>query len=109
MTTLAEFADVIPPETADAWPHVAAVCPPDGVLLGGTGLAIHLRHRVSRDLDVFAITEFDPSEIESALKGRGQLLTEQKDRGTLSCLFNGRTDPVPVGDEPAATRTADGA
>ncbi len=89
MTSLVDLVDVLPAETIEAWPHVAAVAPSDGVLLGGTALAVHLRHRMSRDLDVFALSEFDPSDVEQALARRGHLRTELKTRGTLNGIFNG--------------------
>lgn len=89
MITLAELANVIPDAARDAWPHVAAVAPADAALLGGTALAVWLQHRVSRDLDVFTLDEFDPDHIEKELRARGPFATTRKERGTLNGVFNG--------------------
>lgn len=40
-----------------------------GVLAGGTGLALHLGHRISRDLEFFAQQPFRPSEVLEELRG----------------------------------------
>jgi len=88
MTDLADLADVLPKATADAWPSVASVAPADAVLMGGTALAIHLHHRVSRDLDIFTTDEFDPDEIEARLRRLGLFATTLKGEGTLNGVFN---------------------
>ena len=42
---------VLPVDTADVWIRVRRVMPPVAYLIGGTAIAAHLRHRLSRDLD----------------------------------------------------------
>jgi len=42
---------VLPVDTADVWIRVRRVMPPAAYLIGGTAIAAHLRHRLSRDLD----------------------------------------------------------
>ncbi len=88
MTDLAALADVLPKATTEAWPSVASVAPADAVLMGGTALAIHLHHRVSRDLDIFTTDEFDPDEIEARLRRLGLFATTLKGEGTLNGVFN---------------------
>ena len=63
---LDHWSDVLDAPTRACWPIVAAVSPPSAVLMGGTALAIHLRHRRSRDLDIFVHERFEP---EAALDG----------------------------------------
>ena len=87
MTTLDELHEILPKTVIDAWPHVAAVTPADGVLMGGTALAVHLRHRVSRDLDVFTASPFDPDEIRRRLEKRGLFAVTAKGEGTLNGVF----------------------
>lgn len=89
MITLDDLADVLTPATLDAWPHVAAVTPPDGALMGGTALAVHLHHRTSRDLDVFVINQFNPDDIERELRARGSSAPVQKGEGTRNGVFGG--------------------
>ncbi len=54
--------------TEEVWPKVAGVVAEiEGVLVGGTALAWHLRHRPSFDLDILATTEFDESQAAEGL------------------------------------------
>ena len=89
MSELDDLGGVLPRATIDAWPHVAAVAPPSGVLHGGTALAGHLRHRVSRDLDVFMFDEFDPETVAAALRERGRFAVDLRDKDTLNGVFDG--------------------
>lgn len=63
MTTFADelepYRDVLPGDTARAWMRIAPLVPEWMYLCGGTALAIHLHHRVSRDLDLFSEQPFD--------------------------------------------------
>ena len=45
------LASVLPADTARMWTLVRRVVPPAGYLIGGTAVAAHLQHRLSRDLD----------------------------------------------------------
>jgi hypothetical protein len=87
MNPFDELADVLDPSTAAAWPIVAEVSPPDGMLMGGTALAVHLRHRQSRDLDVFTASAFDPDALEQRLRRHGPLATILKSEGTLNAML----------------------
>lgn len=82
------LAALLPRETADAWPIVASLMPEGAALYGGTGLAVHLEHRLSRDLDVFCADEFDPDDIEAELSARGDFAATLKTDGTLNGMFN---------------------
>ncbi|MDE0136695.1 MAG: hypothetical protein OXH86_08045 [Acidimicrobiaceae bacterium] len=53
MSELDAWDDVLPVNLRRVWPHVADCANRiGGALMGGTAVAIHLRHRVSEDLDV---------------------------------------------------------
>ena len=56
-------------------------------LAGGTGCAIHLGHRISKDLDFFSQTEFSQFEIQNTLKARGHFLVDYSDTRTLTGRF----------------------
>ena len=90
MPTLPEYADVLPRATIDAWPAVAAVLPEGSALMGGTGLAIWLRHRRSADLDIFTPARFDTASVLSALSALGDFVhvesSERTIRGTLNSV-----------------------
>lgn len=67
MATLADLTGFLPPGTVDAWPKVASVLPDGSALMGGTGLAVLLRHRRSEDLDFFVPQYLDHTAITAAL------------------------------------------
>lgn len=48
-----EIRAVLPGHTADTWEALAPILPKGLYLAGGTGLAVHIKHRQSRDLDFF--------------------------------------------------------
>lgn len=52
-------------------------------LAGGTGLALHLGHRRSVDLDLFSQTEFQPADLRAQLSDLAGLHVRQIVRGTL--------------------------
>lgn len=85
---LAEYADVLPPGTSDAWTRLVGVVPAAAYLAGGTALAIHLRHRVSRDLDFFTEASFDAEELARLLTDRfDDFSTTRVDDGTVNGLL----------------------
>ena len=49
VTTLEDLRGLLPEGTAEAWPKVAAALPTGTVFMGGTALAVWLRHRRSED------------------------------------------------------------
>lgn len=78
---------ILPGHTAQAWEVLAEILPPDAYLGGGTAIAVHLQHRLSRDLDVFFEEPPPLDELEAALYDRGPTVTNRKGNGTLDCIF----------------------
>lgn len=72
VTTLEDLRGLLPAGTVDAWPKVAAVLPAGAVLMGGTALAVWLRHRLSEDLDFFVPELFDGAALSTALAEAGE-------------------------------------
>lgn len=86
---LDHWSDVLDSPTRACWPIVAAVSPPSGVLMGGTALAIHLRHRRSRDLDVFVHERFEPEATLARLHAAARVAVTNIAEGTLDCWVDG--------------------
>lgn len=84
---------LLPPATGAAWPKVAAAAPAAAYLAGGTAVAVHLRHRESRDLDVFLAQDVDLASIRDELAGSGDLVVEHFDptpgHQTFNCHLDG--------------------
>ncbi len=59
------------------------------ILAGGTGLALHLGHRYSEDLDLFGIEPFDPMSLAEVLSGQGRIRVQQASADTLHLELNG--------------------
>ncbi len=51
--------------------------------MGGTALAVHLRHRRSDDLDLFTSHVFDPDPLHAALGARGDFRLTTRDSRRL--------------------------
>jgi hypothetical protein len=58
-------------------------------LAGGTGLALHVGHRVSEDFDFFKVEPFDVNRLYRALSAIAALETLQQEEGTLTVLAGG--------------------
>ena len=80
---------VLAEDTAAAWPKVVAALPPGGYLVGGTALAVHLHHRVSRDLDVFVDRPFDTAAVRAGLEHAGHLTVTTFTEDTLNGMLDG--------------------
>ena len=78
---------LLPGETGLAWEQVAPLLPPEAYLGGGTAIAVHLRHRQSRDLDFFFHEQIDLDELRRRLRSEGQFAVTQQAAGTLNGLF----------------------
>ena len=61
---------------------------PEYYLAGGTGLALRLGHRTSRDLDWFTPKDIDPDVLERALNGAMPPPTEVGPRETNTARFH---------------------
>jgi hypothetical protein len=63
------------------------VVPPTAYLAGCTAIAVHLRHRVSRDLDFFLTEDFDVDELLDAVGSVGSFVATDIEDGTLNGLL----------------------
>lgn len=86
---LESWSDVLDGAVRACWPKVAAASPPSGVLMGGTALAMRLRHRRSRDLDVFVHDTFDPHAVLESLDAAAAVALEAVGEATLNCRVDG--------------------
>ena len=59
------------------------------VLAGGTGLALHLGHRYSEDLELFGNEPFDPAGLAQTLSKVGPVRVQQSAVDTLHVELNG--------------------
>lgn len=79
---------LLPGETANTWKRIAPVVPRAAYLGGGTALAVHLRHRPSRDLDFFyhrPVVDLD--RLAERLRARGPFAVSERGPGTLNGLL----------------------
>lgn len=90
MTLPAWLRRVVPDDTAVRWEQLRDVVPATALLVGGTGLAAHVRHRVSRDLDFFLTEPFDPAELAARLSTLAPFAVTLQDGRSLNGVF-GRT------------------
>ena len=88
MALPAELVEVLTDDTARTWELIAPVVPEGAYLAGGTALAVHLHHRVSRDLDFFLARPVDLDEVTAALQSRGPFAVTLRDEGTLNGVFS---------------------
>lgn len=77
----------LPGDTADAWVKLAPVLPASAYLIGGTALAVHIRHRVSRDLDFALARREDISAARERIESAGLFALMDQDDGTLNGVF----------------------
>jgi hypothetical protein len=78
---------------ADGWRIVRTMVgagSTDGwVLAGGTGLALQLGHRISKDLDFFRASPFAPAELATGLADLGRVVVQGRSAGTLHATLDG--------------------
>ena len=68
MTAIADYSDVLSDNMIAAWPRLAAALEGlDCALMGGTAVAMVLRHRHSHDLDFMTLKPFDSSAVAAKL------------------------------------------
>ena len=80
---------ILPPDTALTWETIAPIVPPIAYLAGGTAIAVHLAHRVSRDLDFFFHHNgVDLDELASRLSAAGPFAITERAPGTLNGVFS---------------------
>ena len=69
MAEIGAWSDVLGAPLRAAWPRAAPIASEtSGVLVGGTAVAIHLRHRRSDDIDILVPGPFDTAEIGRRLE-----------------------------------------
>ncbi len=79
---------LLPGQTGPTWERIAAVVPSACYLGGGTALAVHLRHRQSRDLDFFFHQRgVDLDRLAERLRDLGPFAVSDRAEGTLNGLF----------------------
>jgi len=80
---------ILPPDTAATWDTIAPIVPRDAYLGGGTAIAVHLMHRVSRDLDFFFHHgSVDLHELSKRLTAAGPFAVTERSPGTLNGIFS---------------------
>ena len=87
-----ELRRVLPHDTADTWERIADLIPKVAYLVGDTALAVHLGHRISRDLDFFLQQPVDVTALRHSLEERGPFhvshLDETSGHQTLNGVFS---------------------
>lgn len=78
---------VLSADAARTWETITPLVPQAAYLAGDTAIAVHLRHRVSRDLDFFYHENaVDLDELTAALEQRRSFAIVQRSPGTLNGL-----------------------
>jgi hypothetical protein len=79
------LAGVLPADTADMWVLARRAIPASAYLIGGTAIAAHLQHRLSRDLDFCFESPTEPSDLDGIAAGLNALaptrLTSRRELG----------------------------
>ena len=77
----------------DAWTTIRALVAGGWVqpwtLAGGTGLALHLGHRYSEDLDFFGEEPFEPERLAGELSAIGSISIQSRSADTLRLALQG--------------------
>jgi Nucleotidyl transferase AbiEii toxin, Type IV TA system len=80
---------ILPGDTATTWDVIAPLVPQQAYLGGRTAIAVHLGHRVSRDLDFFFHQHsIDLDDLASRLSAVGPFAVTERSPGTLNGLFS---------------------
>ena len=91
MAEIDGWKDVLADAQRRVWPKVAeAVAGTGGVLMGGTAVAIHLRHRTSVDLDVMSLRAFSGRMVADRLERlSGDVQVEEAAESCLRAIVDG--------------------
>lgn len=80
---------ILPADTASTWQAIAPFVPSAAYLGGGTAIAVHLAHRMSRDLDFFFHQHsVDLDELGNTLAAAGPFAVTEREPGTLNGVFS---------------------
>ena len=89
MTLPGWLREALPDDTARTWEIIAPLVPAGAYLAGGTAIAVHIRHRVSRDLDFFYHgSVVDLNRVEQELERAGTFAVSRRAPGTLNGVFS---------------------
>ncbi len=89
MTLPGRLRRILREDTAATWERLVPVLPSELYLAGGTALAVHLGHRVSRDLDFFYHGgAVDLDALQNALSAAGPFAVTDRSAGTLNGVFS---------------------
>ena len=81
--------EILPPDTAATWGTIAPLVPPNAYLAGRTAIAVHLAHRISRDLNFFFHHgSVDLDELALRLSAAGPFAVTERVPGTLNGVFS---------------------
>jgi hypothetical protein len=83
-----ELQELLPVNVAQTWELIAPALPQELYLIGGTALAVHLHHRISRDLDFFFHDDVDLDRLAATLRDLGPFAITRRSEGTLNGLFS---------------------
>ncbi|MFA5890262.1 MAG: nucleotidyl transferase AbiEii/AbiGii toxin family protein [Actinomycetota bacterium] len=78
----------LPADTVRTWESVGPLVPAPAYLAGGTAITVHLRHRISRDLDFFFDHDIDLDGLARALAEAGPFAVTMHTETTLSGVFS---------------------
>ena len=71
MAEIDAWEDVLPTEMREVWPVLGQATEQlEGCLMGGTALAVHLRHRISFDLDYMTVGPFSGDHLAEDTRRR---------------------------------------
>ncbi len=79
--------ELLPGDTASTWERITPIVRGDAYLGGGTAIAVHLRHRQSRDLDFFFHEPLDLDRLVEQLGAQGPFAVTSRTAETLNGLF----------------------
>ena len=80
--------ELLPGDAAATWETISPLVPSGAYLAGGTAIAVHLRHRQSRDLDFFFHEgTIDLDALVERLRAAGPFAITERTAGTLNGVF----------------------
>ncbi len=88
MTLPDSLQKTLPGDTAQVWETIRDLVPDSAYLAGGTAVVVHLRHRISRDLDFFLTRPTDLDKLRGELSRRGQFNASTHTTDTLNGQFS---------------------
>jgi hypothetical protein len=84
VTLSTSMRGVLPSGTRAAWQELVELRPAPAYLVGGTAIAAHLHHRLSKDLDFFLSEPVDMDSLYDRLQATGHFVASQVAAGTIN-------------------------